>query len=99
MAKFDVHPLRNGGAYVVDCQTNWLSGIATRFVVPLMPVGQAPDVMARLNPVFQLEGENYVFFPQLAGSIAVTALKPAVTSLEEHDLTIGNALDMLISGF
>jgi toxin CcdB len=99
MAKFDVHPLRVSEGLVVDCQADFLGSIATRLVVPLILADHAPDIMARLNPVFELEGKSYIFFPQLAGSIPTSALKGAVASLAEHDLTIGNALDMLISGF
>ncbi|MFT4027780.1 MAG: CcdB family protein [Novosphingobium sp.] len=98
MAKFDVHPLRNGRGLVVDCQSDLLDRIATRFVVPLMPADQAPAVMARLNPICEVEGERYVFFPQLAGSIPTAALDRAIASLADDDLTIGKALDVLISG-
>lgn len=98
MAKFDVHPLRDGRGLVVDCQADLLDRLATRFVVPLLPVNQAPAVMARLNPLFEVEGEQYIFYPQLAGSIPAVALARAVASLTDQDLTIGKALDVLITG-
>lgn len=36
---------------------------------------------------------------QYAASVLATELREVVIPLQEHDLTIGNALDMLISGF
>jgi hypothetical protein len=37
--------------------------------------------------------------PQLATSVPLSELQTRITSLAQHDLIVGNALDMLISGF
>ncbi|HUD27491.1 MAG TPA: CcdB family protein [Novosphingobium sp.] len=88
-----------GGGLLLDCQADLLSDFGTRFVVPLLPSGDAPKPVARLNPVFEIEGRDYVMVPQLAASIPSSELQVKVVSLRGHDLTVGNALDMLISGF
>lgn len=64
-----------------------------------MPLGAAPEPGARLNPIFEIEGEYYAMVTQYAASVPATALRGAVTSLADHDLEIGKALDFLISGF
>lgn len=43
--------------------------------------------------------EQYVMVTQFAATIPATELKARVLSLAEQDFTVGNALDMLISGF
>ena len=98
MAKFDVYLLR-GATLVVDCQADLLRDLNTRLVVPLIPVREAPKPAARLNPVFQIDGEAYAMATQAAATIPVAELQSRVATLVEHDITIGNALDMLISGF
>lgn len=98
MAKFDVYRMQGGG-YILDCQADLLSDLNTRFVVPLLAQRQAPKPIGRLNPSFDIEGEPYVMVTQFAATIPATELKARVLSLAEQDFTVGNALDMLISGF
>lgn len=52
MAKFDVYARPNGAGYLLDCQADLLSDLSTRFVIPLLPLDEAPTPAARLNPVF-----------------------------------------------
>lgn len=99
MAKFDVYRDPDGRGYLLDCQADLLSELNTRFVVPLLPAEEVVSPGARLNPVFSLADKDYFMMTQYAGSIPLAALRERVASLADHDLTIGNALDMLISGF
>ena len=98
MAKFDVYRLETR-TLVVDCQADLLSDLHTRFVVPLVPAAEAWAKVSRLNPTIEFAGTPHVLVPQEAASIELRELGASVDSLAEHDLTIGNALDMLISGF
>jgi toxin CcdB len=99
MAKFDVYRLRQGGTLVVDCQADLLGELNTRLVVPLLPRTDAPLPAARLNPVFSVGDEQMVMVTQFAATVPVAELGEWLTSLRQHDLAVGNALDMLISGF
>lgn len=99
MAKYDVFTRRSGAGYLLDCQADLLGQLNTRFVVPLLPARKAPKPAARLNPVFELEGESYVMATQFAAAVPVAELGERVASLRGHDIAILNALDMLISGF
>jgi toxin CcdB len=99
MAKYDVFRRRSGTGYLLDCQADLLSRLNTRFVVPLLPVGEAPKPAARLNPVFELEGGSHVMMTQFAAAVPAAELGEKVTSLGDRDTVILNALDMLISGF
>lgn len=99
MAKFDVYRLRDDRSYLLDCQADLLSDLNTRFVVPLLPVGEAPAPAARLNPIFDIHGEQYVMVTQFAAAVPASELRTKIMSLGEQAFTIGNALDMLISGY
>jgi toxin CcdB len=99
MAKYDVFARRSGPGYLLDCQADLLSRLNTRFVVPLLPAGEAPKPAARLNPVFELEGETHVMVTQFAAAVPVAELGEKVTSFRDQDTAILNALDMLLSGF
>lgn len=94
MARFDVHRLADG-QFVLDCQSNFLSEIATRFVVPLVSRAQAPPPNSRLNPAFDVAGEELMMLTQFAGAIRTAELRHHVTSLQHEDLRIIAAIDVL----
>ena len=96
MARFDVHSHRGEG-YLLDCQANVLSHFGTRFVVPLLPLRDAPSA-SRLHPHFHIEGEAHIMLTQLASAVALRELGPKVASLADEDIAITSALDMLLTG-
>jgi toxin CcdB len=98
MSQFDVHRLRNG-ELVVDCQTDLLSVLETRLVIPLVDPETVPGPLPRLHPLFEIEGEEVLLATHLAAAIPARELGDAVASLATCDLAIGNALDFLIGGF
>lgn len=99
MAKYDVFRMPSSDELALECQSDLISHLDTRFIVPLVPIELAPDPATRLNPIFEIEGRRFSMVTQFAGTVAARNLRDPITSLAEHDLTIGNALDMLISGF
>ena len=84
MSRFDVY--RRAGTYLLDCQSDYLKSLDTRFVVPLLPEGEVPQVH-RLNPVFRVKGERLVMATQLGSPIPAHQLRDRVASLAED--TIG----------
>ncbi len=99
MPRFDVHRLRNGDTYVLDCQADLLSHLQTRFVVPLMPPEQGPKPAARLNPLFTVAGVGLAMYTQYAAAIHISELGPAIASLSDYDMEILAAIDMLTTGY
>ena len=99
MAKFDVHKRLNGPGYLLDLQADILASLNTRFVAPLLPPGEAPQPAARLNPVFDIDGERCVMVTQFAGAVPLNALGEHVVSLKADETTILDAIDMLIGGY
>lgn len=96
MAQFDVYRVRGGGL-VIDCQSDLLDDLPTRFVAPLRSTDTS--VMHRFNPVFQVTGQDFAMITQLAGAIAIRDITGTVASLTSREYEIKAALDMLIVGF
>ncbi|MBW8785608.1 MAG: CcdB family protein [Novosphingobium sp.] len=98
MPQFDVHRLARSSGLVVDCQSDLLSHIDSRFVVPLVRRGEAPPPARRLNPSFTIEGEEYVMLTQTAAAVRRSELGPVVGSMAHRSLDITSAIDVLIGG-
>lgn len=99
MARFDVYRLKHAHRLVIDCQSDWLEALRTRFVVPLLPIDEAPKPAARLNPVYAVEGVEMAMLTQYASAVAVDELGDRVASLTNEADAVMAALDMLICGF
>ena len=96
MAQFDVHQL--GDTLVIDCQSDLLDQIGTRFVVPLAPDDFSAIAARRLNPSFEIEGATYFMVTQQAASVPRGELGSAVASLADRSFEITDAIDVLLSG-
>lgn len=94
MARFDVYLMRDGGL-ALDCQADMFGDIGTRFVIPLMPVGEGPPTTSRLNPRFDVNGEPLVMITELATAIRTSELQSKVGSLEHEHFRIIGAIDVL----
>jgi toxin CcdB len=97
MSQYDVHRLRSG-ELVLDCQANFLEMMGTRLVIPLVDPEDVPDALPRLHPVFDVAGNTMLLATHLAAAIPTWELRARVVSLAQHDFTIGNALDFLLTG-
>jgi len=98
MARFDVYPAPDG-SYWLDCQSDLLSDLNSRFIAPLRLHADVPGGDRRLNPVFAIHGTDYVMQTHLAAAISVKLLSKPTTSLVEHEYRIGSAIDMLTGSY
>ncbi|MFK7755278.1 MAG: CcdB family protein [Sedimentitalea sp.] len=99
MAKFDVFPNPSGDGFLLDVQTDLLSDLNTRVVVPLLPKNSAPKPATRLNPVFEVRGEPVVMVTQFLAAVPSGILKAPVATLSEEFEAITSSIDMLMQGF
>lgn len=99
MARFDVYRGTGRADLLLDCQSDLLRDLNTRFVVPLQLPEHAPQPARRLNPVLEIEGRSYVMVTQFAAAISLRECGSFVASLAAEDTAIMNALDMMISGY
>lgn len=99
MARFDVYRNTVGEGYLLDVQSDLLTGLNTRVMVPLIPVASAPRPAERLNPVFQFDGDEVIMVTQFLAAVPKEELGLSLGSLEARVDEISAALDMLFLGF
>ena len=99
MPQFDVYRNVAEPGYLLDCQSDALSGLSTRLVVPLFPPDYAPLPSRRLNPILRVGDEEVVMMTHFASALPRRALGEAVGSLTEDYTVIMNAFDMLLTGY
>jgi toxin CcdB len=96
MAKGDVYQFEAG--YVTDVQSDLLSDLKTRVVVPLKPKSEFPLPAERLNPVIQIDKRDWVLLPQFIATVSTSELGQKVGEFEDS-FALTNALDMVFHGF
>jgi toxin CcdB len=94
MARYDIYanPGRNKASipYLLEVQSNVISGLATRIVIPLRSLAgfSAATLPADLFPVIQVDGHDcFLDTPQM-GAILLAELKVHAGSAVEHRLAI-----------
>lgn len=98
MARFEVYNNEGGAGYLLDVQSDLLSGLNTRMVVPLLPKASAPLPAQRLNPVFEIEGQMVMMATQFMAAVPQAELRDRVGTLQEQQQSVTAALDMLFYG-
>jgi toxin CcdB len=102
MAQFDVYPNPAGGMagaapYVVDVQSDHVTRLPTRMVVPLA----RPDEflpLGHLNPLVEIDGERLAALTQFMAAVPREVLRDPVASLEDRRQDFINAIDFLFTG-
>ena len=104
MGQFAVHKNKNPHTrsaipFLLDVQSDLLSDLETRVVVPLCPASAVKGKPLRvLTPILEIEAESYVMLtPQMAG-IPRSELGASVASLERYRFEIIAAIDFLVTG-
>ena len=91
--------LRDIYPYVVDVQSDLLSALATRMVVPLaITTLPAKDLPRRLCPTFTVNGQTLMLVPFEAAPLDKRLLKTRVESLWAQSTDIIAGMDAVLSG-
>jgi len=104
MAQWDVYVnpsarMRGEIPFLVDLQSDLLSGLETRLVSPLALTRVTATALPRsLCPGFTVDGVAVVLLPQESGPISARLLKRKVVSLRAHANEIVGALDAVSGG-
>ena len=86
--------------YLLDVQSDIIGELKTRLVIPLYSLNEFSGRPARrLNPVLNVEGEDYLVMTHEMASVRQSQLGDEVLSIREHREAIKNALDFLLDGF
>ena len=104
MAQWDVYAnpsprAREELPFLVDVQSNLLSGLRTRFVVPCAPAeGQLERLPRRMSPEFDIGGRRVLLVPHEAGPMDAALLHKPVASLRAQSHLVIDAFDAVIGG-
>lgn len=91
--------MRTQYPYVVDIQSNLLSGLSTRMVAPLAITAlEDSDLPSRLCPVFTISNQRLMFVPYEAAPLPKKLLRKRVVSLKHSAPEIIAAVDVVLSG-
>ena len=103
MAQFDVYPNPSPRSkvtvpYVVDVQSNLLSVLPTRLVIPLSRIGLNAPIARNLVKQFTVDGESLFLLAYAAAPVDARSLQGKVGSLHDasHDVVV--AMDVVLSG-
>lgn len=105
MARFDVYANPGSHAattpYLLDVQSDLLSGLDTKLVIPLRSLKHFPKVKlpTQLTPIFTIEGEAFLLETPKMGAVPQRVLKSPVTSLAQAQDQITAAMDFLFHGY
>lgn len=103
MAQFDLHHNQNPGTrdrvpYLLDVQAGILSGLATRVVIPVVPVADIGKPMKHLNPLIDVDGVTMMLMTSELAGVSVRNLGAKAASLDDRRDEIIAALDFLLTG-
>ena len=99
MAKFDIYSTTSGNAdYLVDLQDDLIDMLSTRVVAPLVAAEEVSKRMKILNPIIQIEGEDFILMTHLLAAIPAITLKKKVGSATFQSDKIIASLDFLFTG-
>ena len=99
MDRFSVYRNPSGTGLILNVQADSMGHFNTRMAIPLLPRYEAPDPAKTLNPVFDIEGGQYVMVTQFMAAVPSKILKNPICSLSEHQDKIVAAIDLLLQGF
>jgi toxin CcdB len=103
MAQFDAHrnPVHLDShrmPFVLDVQSDFLTALPTRVVVPLLRAELLRERIHRLHPEFLIGDMKVVMVITEIGTLSRSALGPTIVSLHDRRDEIIGAIDMLITG-
>ena len=99
MARNDIFRLRGTNELVLDVQALEMTIITSTVVIPLIPLDRH-EVIARLQPIIEIESERYAMATQAIGSVPNRELGEIVARLDDgRHFDITDAIDLLLNGY
>lgn len=105
MARFDIYenPGRNKAniPYLVEVQSNVISGLATRIVIPLRHLAGFSKLVlpSDLFPLIAIDGKDYLLDTPQLGAIPSNELKVKIGTAQGYRSEIQAALDRVFGSY
>jgi toxin CcdB len=105
MGQFDIHRNLDPGSrartpFLLDIQSNVLSPLATRIIVPLRPsAAMERQAITRLHLRIEVEGSEQLAIVSEMAAIPQSRLGPVVRSAPQLRQGVTDALDLIFTGF
>ncbi|HET6554179.1 MAG TPA: CcdB family protein [Dyella sp.] len=104
MARFDVYVNKDDtgtAPFLVDVQSEFLAGLSTTVVVPLIRADSHPGARLPpdLIPPFEFQGIRCVFYPPFMAAVPRQAMGERVGSLHAESGVLVTAIDRLMGAF
>ena len=105
MARFSIYENSGDQAkntpFLLDVQTDLLSGLDTRVVIPLRKASLYKKVQLPqdLMPIFEIKGSNYALETPKMAAVPRKLLKQEIGSLKGQQHLVMTAIDRLFHGF
>lgn len=100
MKQFDVYINKHVHFhYVLNIQSDILSHLSTRLVIPLIHKDKLKKPISTLNPSVIIKEKNYFILTQDMASIELKSLGKKIDNLIHYRDDIIRATDLLITGF
>jgi toxin CcdB len=99
MARFDIYknPGKSAQAvpYLLDVQSDYVSGLPTRLVIPLRERNSLQVLPLDLCPIFTIKGQEYFLATAELGAIPAKLLQSRIGNADERAFEISTALDRI----
>jgi len=105
MARFDIYSNHGSNQkkvpFLLDVQSNVISGLTTRIVIPLRPLSLFSSVSlpADLFPLISIDGTDYFLDTPQLGAIPLSELKSKTSSARDRQFDILEALDRALGAY
>lgn len=104
MARFDVYVNKDDtgtAPFLVDVQSEFLAGLSTTVVVPLIRANSHPGARlpGDLIPPLEFQGIRCVFYPPFMAAVPKQAMGERVGSLRAESGVLVTAIDRLMGAF
>jgi toxin CcdB len=99
--RFDVYtpPRPSRAAFLVEVQSDFVSDLPTKMVIPLVLRENYRSPIKELHPILEIAGQLHVLLTHEVGSVQKKQLQRPVGSLMAYRDEITRALDLLFTGF
>ncbi|WP_336777858.1 CcdB family protein [Pantoea sp. USHLN256] len=86
--------------FLIDAQSEIIGELASRIVIPLYPVNLfKKNQVKRLNPVINVEGEEYLVMTHEMASVRESLLGDQVMDAHVYRQRIKDSIDFIFDGF